>query len=152
MFSKSKKYLFIIPLLAIIIACNTQRQAEIEADQINEAFMDSLIEHYVERMDSGEAIKETTEEEYKVLEDVESLLVEELEACLKDEAKVDFQEDQESWAVEWERTKDSIQRANKDVIFEDGVEEKEMFLTWNYTYFKQLRIFHLLELRNQLCK
>ena len=136
-----------------IFACNSSKKAEVEdVREITAETLDSVIVHYLERLETGENMLETTKEEFELLNSYENRLVEQLNECLEDKEFQVFEKNQLQWEKDWERKKDSVQEANIEVIFKEDPESKTMFLIWQYIYLKELRIIELLRIRNRHCE
>lgn len=135
------------------ISCNTSIKAEkSNSTEVTEATLDSVIVYYLDELDKGDNMIETTKENYEVLKDLEERLVFQLNNCLKDENLASFKEEEKAYPEKWQALRDSVVNANKYVTFEEGEQEKEMFLTWQYTYLLELRIIELLRIRDANCK
>ena len=135
----------------IFLGCNTPRTTE-NFSEVTESDLDSVIVHYLEKLDTSEYMQKDTQEEYEVLLSMEQSLIAQLNACLNAEMLQYFRSDLKKHDLQWEQQKDSVVQANEDVSFEEGKEMKEMFLTWQYAYLKELRIIELIRLRDQNCK
>ena len=139
----------------LFVSCNSSKKAERATDDVDEVtleVLDSVMVHYLERLDVGEDMPEISQEEFEVLSSLEQKLVLQLQECLSEEDLLRFEENQSQWEAAWQQKKDSVIQANADVIFEEDAASKEMFLVWQYSYLKELRIAELIELRNSECR